>query len=332
LTFTIVGEHNYTTNVTGPDVEFSIFSSDKAQFFKNNKPPSWLPSECLKSGTVPATAYCDWERLFDTGPNEQLYNRTQNVLTTEMSIKQGNTNDSESLVSRLTVDFVASLGFTFYELDASLSTNPTSLATLQSLPDTSSIIHVDPAWMLAAWTVDNNGKLDPDRTATIEVLRTMTRFSTVAANEEDEDPTETYLRLSYISLLPITQALSMIDYQTTAHSNPKAAAAKGKRDPDSPHLTRNAKIYVWAYGINGRTSIFGVVVACLGIAIVLAQVVLGFVDRSKPPSLEQLLVAALEYVPRDGTNGIKVAKTHFVVKDKEAYKGRYVFEKPEAEV
>jgi hypothetical protein len=333
--FTIAGEYDDTTNSTSPDVEFSIFSSDKAQFFPNNIYPSWLPPECLKDGQVPSTTgYCDWERLFHTEPDAPLYNRTQNVTTIEMSTNQASTNNTSSLLTRFTVDFVTFLNFTTYELDASLLTNPVALATTQTLPPTGISIHVDPAWMLAAWTVDQYGTTKSNRTATKEVLRTMQRLS--SSDIDDEFPDLIDHHLSYISLLPIAEALSMVYYNTTAHSSTKAAIARAARDPTHPHLTRRARLYVWAYGINGRTSTWGAAVACIGIVIVLAQTLLGFVDRRKPPGLDELLVAALEYVPRDdfrqgiGRHGDEVAKVQFVVQEKKACNGRYVFERPGA--
>ena len=333
VNFTIAGEYDNSTNTPGPAVRFSIYSSDKAQFFVGNKLPSWLPPECLKRGQVPPTAYCDWEKLFYTDPGTLLYNRTQDVVTIEMSMKQPGTKDTDNLVSRLTVDFVTFLGFTTYSLDPSPLYNPTALATTQTLPPTSALLHVDPTWMLAAWTVNISGTLQPDRTATTEVLRTMQRFSPFYLNDENDGYTDLNYHLSYISLLPVTQALSMIDFNTTAHASTSVAVAEGDLYPFQPHLWRNARIYVWTYGINGRTSKLGVAVAFIGIVIVLAQTVLGFVDRRRPPSLDQLLIAALEYVPRNDFHGIrddeaKVAKTRFSLEEKTSCQGQYVFDRP----
>lgn len=95
LNFTIVGEHNYTTNVTSPGVEFSIYSSDQAQFFENGTYLSWLPSDCLQAGQVPTTAECNWDKLFYTSRFADLYNRTQNVISIEMSTGRPITNGTE---------------------------------------------------------------------------------------------------------------------------------------------------------------------------------------------------------------------------------------------
>jgi hypothetical protein len=338
LNFAIVGEHNYTTNVTSPGVEFSIYSSDQAQFFENGIYPAWLPSGCLQAGQVPAAVECDWDALFRTNPYEELYNRTQNVISIEMSTGQANTNGTDGRFARFTVDFVAFLGFASYELDASPLTNPIVLATTQSLPQTGDPIYIDPAWMLAAWTVDNNGTLAPNRTATTEVLRTMERLSTFIENggEEEEDTPDLFRHLSYISLLPVTQALSLIDYNTSSHGTTEAALAFAGRRKDCPHLARTARMYVWAYGLNSRTSYFGATVAILGISVVLLQIWLGFKDRTKGPSLEQLLLAALEYVHKEQPHAIGTDDKFDVVRrgppqqSTEPSKGRFSFEKREA--
>ena len=330
VNFTIAGERNYTTNLTSPHVEVSITSSDKAQFFEHGKFPSWLPPECLSPGQLPSTLFCDWERLFHTDPNAELHNRTQNVVTIGMSIKDQHADKSKDEFFQLTVDFVAFLNFTSYQLDASPLTNPTILATTQELPLYGTSIHVDPAWMLAAWTVDNHGVLLPDRAATIETVRTLNRFRTV----DVEDTKQFDLlsdRLDYLSLLPVVQALSLIDFTTKAHGSVKAARQAAKKS-SQPHLTRRAHIFVWAYGLDSRTAKIGVTVGIIGIIIVLIQVVLGFVDRRRPGGLTQLLMTALEHVPEGEFKGVgakenSVARTRFCVQETTEGAGGRIFKR-----
>jgi hypothetical protein len=189
-----------------------------------------------------------------------------------MSTKDQHADKSKDESFQLTVDFVAFLNFTSYQLDASPFTNPTVLVTTQELPLYGTSIHVDPAWMLAAWTVDNHGVLLPDRTATIETVRTLNHFRTV----DVEDTKQFDLlsdRLDYLSLLPVVQALSLIDFTTKAHGSVKAARQAAK-ESGQPHLTRRAHIFVWAYGLDSRTARVGVTVGIVGIVIVLMQVVL----------------------------------------------------------
>lgn len=309
--FTISGERDYTTDIVSPDVRFSMFTSDKAQFFESNTIPSWLPPECLQEGPVPSSVECDWDRLFEVDPSSSLLNRTENVFTTEMSIGSNSQNDT---TLKLTVDFVAFQNFTTYQLDPSPLTNPTTLVQTHNLPHTGNSTPIDPAWMLAAWTANNNGTLAPNRTSTMQAVRTMNRLRL-------NDTIGLDYPLGYVSLLPIIQTLSLVDYTTQDD---------GVDNSDHPKLTRNAKMYVWAYGLGSRTSKLGLAVASFGIVVVLIQVVLGFVDRRKYRSPTQLLVAALEHVPAGEFRGIehneaKVAKMRFRVQGTAASAGRYSF-------
>ncbi len=66
-----------------------------------------------------------------------------------------------------------------------------------------------------------------------------------------------------------------------------------------PVLMISAKVYVWAYGLESRTSILGVVVMIIGIVSVLFRLILMFLGRDRqytsPRWLETLLLAALEH-------------------------------------
>ncbi|KAM0721113.1 hypothetical protein Q7P37_003399 [Cladosporium fusiforme] len=311
--FTVLGEQDYTTNTLGPDVEVSIFSSDKARFLEDGKLPDGIPPGCLQVGQVSSTLNCDWDRLFEEDANSNLYNRTQNITTIEMSIRS---NNSDEATFKLTVDFVAFLNFTTYSLDPSPLTNPTTLVQTQTLPQGGISIDIDPAWMLAAWTVDRNGTMAPNRSAAINVVRTLDRLRL-------NDTVGLEGQLGYVTLLPVIQALSLVDYTTEFH---------GATDAARPRLWRNAHMYVWAYGLESRTSKLGVVVAFLGVAVVLVQVVLGVVDRRKYRSPTQLLVAALEHAPSGEFKDVehdevKVASMRFRVHGTRGTAGKYLFHK-----
>lgn len=330
VNFTIAGELNHTTNLTSPNVEVSITSSVKSQFFENQSYPSWLPEECLKRGQVPSTVYCDWETLFHTDPDAELFNRTQNVVTFEMSTRDPYADKPEDDFLQLKNDFVTFLNFTSYQLYASPLTNPTILATTQKLPLYGTTTHVDPTWMLAAWTVDNHGILLPDRTATIETVHTLNRFRVLDLSDKGQYNIMSN-RLDYISLLPVVQALSLIDFTSKAHGSVKAARRAAKENVQ-PHLTRRAHIFVWAYGLDSRTAKIGTAVGIVGIVVVLVQVVLGFVDRRRQVSLMQLIVAALEHVPTGevrvaGAKGDEVARTRFRVQGSGKGAGEFFVER-----
>lgn len=100
------------------------------------------------------------------------------------------------------------------------------------------------------------------------------------------------------------QTLSLIDYTTTEATGPINSRIEEKAHP---YLRRNAKMWVWAYGMTSRTAIMGATVAIAGVLIVLIQFVLGFVDRRRYRSATQLLVAALEHAPQGEFNGMEHA-------------------------
>lgn len=317
--FSIRGVHDYNTNTTAPDIDVEIFTSDKAAFFKDNVMPSWLPSACIEPGSVPPTIDCDWERLFAES-DDDLFNRTQNVVTIEMT--QFTSLEGQEGNLTLSVDFVAFLNFTTYTLDPSPLSNPMTLVQTLDLPKTGEAIKVDPSWVLAAWSVDNGGTLNPDRTAAIQMVQSMAGLM--------QKKKKAYLNMNYMILLPVVETLSLIDFTTEKSLAPGSSPANA--NAVYPVLSRNAKLYVWAYGLGSRTSKLGVVVALLGVAVVLAQLVLGFIDRRKYRSPTQLLVAALEHTPSDEFAHVKhdeakVARTRFHVQGTMTTAGKYVFSK-----
>lgn len=170
--------------------------------------------------------------------------------------------------------------------------------------------------------MDDGGILYGDRTATIEMLQVMNSMG-------KENPAS----VIYMCILPIVQALSLIDFTT------EESLASGPSSTDiarHPVLTRNARIYVWAYGFTTRTSKLGLIVVIAGVLVVMVQCVLGFTDRRKYRSPTQLLVAALEHTPSSEFKEMehddaRVASTRFHVPATMTNAGRYSFKKMEAE-
>jgi hypothetical protein len=317
--FSIRGVQDYNANSTSADVDVEIFTSDKAAFFKDNVLPSWLPSDCIRSGLVDSSMNCDWDRLF-AETDDDLLNRTQNVVTIEMS-QLGNYEGQDGR-STVSVDFVAFLNFTTYTLDPSPLTNPMTQVQTLDLPKTGEAIKVDPSWVLAAWSVDNGGVLNADRTAAIEMVQNMAGML--------QKKNQSYFDMNYMILLPVVETLSLIDF-TTKKSH-TSVASSGNANTQYPILARNARLYVWAYGLGSRTSKLGVVVVLLGVVVVLAQLVLGFIDRRKYRSPTQLLVAALEHTPSNEFADVehdetKVARMRFHVQGTMTTAGKYVFKK-----
>jgi hypothetical protein len=209
-----------------------------------------------------------------------------------------------------------------YQLDPSPITNPMNLVQTNYLPKTGEAIEVDPSWILAAWSVDNNGRLYPDRTAAIQMAQGMDTLMTGSnASTTSWD---------YMSLLPVVQTLTLIDFTTEK----LAVSDVRHQNADARHaiLARNAKLFVWAYGFQSRTSKLGLVVVLPGIVVVIGQLVLGLVDRREYRSSTQLLVAALEHTPSSEFkdvehNEARVASMRFHMQGTMTNAGKFSFKK-----
>ncbi|KAK3109353.1 hypothetical protein LTR53_017481, partial [Teratosphaeriaceae sp. CCFEE 6253] len=264
-TFTI---DTTSANVTAPtgNITVEIYSSDQAAFFPNGTLPAGVSSDCLTNGTVPAGTNCDWEAFFRP-PSNDMKNATAYVTTLVFTMGNG-TNTVKA-----TIDYVTYFGWTLYTLDPYPDSNPLSLVQVQSLPLTGDAVPVDPAWTLAAWSVDNAGTLHTNRSTTTRLHQAL---SSMLADEDMYADDELTYAWEAVSFVPMLQTLSMIEYTFNASTAKPTKALT--EDPHHPLLYRSALMYVWAYGMGSRTAILGVVVAICAVLVVLAQFVLGIVD------------------------------------------------------
>jgi hypothetical protein len=234
-------------------------------------------------------------------------------------------NGDDTLI--LAVDFVAYLDFVTYSLDPSRFSNPSSQVLALSQPNQTLPIPLDPAWTLAAWSVDEGGILPATSVAGQSVYNQL--ISYVLAPPEwpfvVTNPSEGVFLAAYyqdtttsaIVLPPILQTLSLVDYSVT----------RSLHDIDStsnvPHplLFHYGSIYAWAYGMNSRTAYLGVVVVLMGMMIVAVQCALSILDGlPSSKGLTQFLAAALAHVPQGefdatGNDEDKIAALNFRVTD-----------------
>jgi hypothetical protein len=108
---------------------------------------------------------------------------------------------------KLTVDFVAFLNFTTYQLDPSSLSNPMTLVQTNYLPESGDLIKVDPSWVLAAWAVDNNGFLYHSRTAAIQMVQIMDKLMPGHSHSHSA-------MVIFLMLLSVMQTLTLIDFTT----------------------------------------------------------------------------------------------------------------------
>ena len=322
--FAAPGVYKAATKRQGPGVTVEIWSSDRAVFLPNNTLPTWFPESCLNPKKLNGTT-CDWNRFFDpsTSPPE-LVNRTENAVTMEYTMQGGNS----SVV--MVADFVAFRAFTTYTIDPFPFSNPLSIIQTDNLPDTGTNFAIDPAWLLAGYSTLEGGSLLANRTTTALLLDVMTRLLANPTDGVVLGLSDNDWKIDMVTFLPIINTLTMIDHSTT----PVPQGYKSE-DVDKPVLTRNARMYVWAYGLGSRTSYLGAAVAIAGVMVVVWQSVLGFFDRRRYRSPTQLVVAALEHAPRGEFEGKQhdekaMARVRFHIKDYSGHAGKFSFYEPDA--
>ena len=261
------------------------------------------------------TKDCDWDQIFETPIDPSLANTTTNPLVTEYE----NPNYGSS---RVWCDAIAYRAFPTYTLNTAVSANPLWLVSLNKLPAATdknfnkTSIAVSPDWVLAAWSVANNGTVDRSREIGKEFARVLpSAFEPF--NETAPDPDQ--LEFVFIHLYSVAQSLSLINYDYSDDQVSLSAAAKAK-DKSQPVLTTWATLRLWAYGLSGRTPKLGVAVAILGCVCVLMRLILAVSLRIKHEhGVVELFVAALEHPPTQEFVNLddeaKMAKVRYILQD-----------------
>ena len=288
-----------------------VYSSDKATAFNATTDFGSQIQRCIEEGAKD----CDWDQIFETPIDPSLANATINPLVTEHE----NPNYGSS---RVWCDAIAYSAFPTYTLDTAASVNPFWLVSLNKLPVATdknfnkTPIAVSPDWVLAAWSVANNGTVDRSREIGKELARVVPSVFE-PFNETAPDPDQ--LEFFFIHLYSLAQSLSFINYNYSDDQASLSAAAKAK-DKSQPVLTTWATLRVWAYGLSGRTPKLGVAVSILGCVCVLLRLILAVCLRIKHEhGVVELFVAALEHQPTrefdDLHDEAKMAKVRYIMQD-----------------
>ena len=282
-TFFNVSEYDeVTVTVSNYFVEKAVYWNDTEDFGSDLL-------DCRRRD--PSLKSCDWEKIFKTPMTEPFRNWSTNVGLTEYDFSLKPINDS-----RVWCLTSAWLGFPTYVVDTSPWSNPTRLVTMRDNIDPdpmSTPLVIDPNWLLAAWSVDQNGTVDGNRPSAIRITQAI-------IDPDGQDSAywdiESYHKLVFIlfHLYSTGQALSMINYYSTDPFNFTA----GSKDASHPVFRSWATHHVWAYGFSGRTARLGAVVAYAGALCVLLRIPLSIFGGIHRYSVVELLVAALEHVPR----------------------------------
>jgi hypothetical protein len=287
------------TNSSETVASVNAYFSDKTTY--TEYVPGSFPASCIANGSAPNDGSCDWDTFFSV-PNlpPASKNFSSDILTVELG-----TMDLPS-DQYLLFEFIGRSKFATYTLDSSRVTNPLHLVQVDDVrePIGSGNVIIHPDWLLAAWSVDQNGSVSHDRPAASGLLQGIEIGLNAAIkfaadnhiDRQDIDNPNSFFEMARL-LSPVMasflQAMTMVTYQ---HSPVPSSASDN--DPAHPILWRQDTIRVWAYGSNGRSSILAFVVVFLGILCVLVRTLLMCATRSRQRSPTHLVVAALDYQPQ----------------------------------
>lgn len=380
-----------------------VYFSDKATYLAENLNSTVLDACRPSSSSAENTKICPWDTIFDDPqylPNDPDPLRT-NLITLELQMPDKYSGQY------IVLEAVTYLYNATYTLDTSPVSNPNFLVQVDGVPDPSIAglrpVTVDPDWLLAAWSVDHDGALFQDRSASNNLIRGLEAFfsqtpfkdtsdeasnassssyssftdaartrSANDASQTDSEATFTDAEASRTSLptsttggnnkrqvesavastissaatsaypsisyIPATIATTTVAvrpdnyeneqyndnfYEVSTYSsdyqaplaltnfiyfsflqslsmvtfNKTNVTAPGPKHEDLAHPTLSywAMVHVWRFGIDSRTSKFGVAVASVGCLVVLVSTIVGLLVRRRQRSLTELIVAAIEH-------------------------------------
>lgn len=315
----VTDDNNDNSNV---NITLQMFWANKAAYFNDTSGAdiaNQLQSEgCLitaqdEEGSVRKGADCDWTTFFNQeAPDNQYPYILSNVHTILIEIAGLSTTNA---VDRFVIEFSPSSTIADYVLDTSPFTNAIRLVELVNADidnNAAQPIYIHPAWLVAMFSGDvNTNKAYVDAfnattpfmslasTAAQEMAQTISDLATLFTGAPDlfshlqtggAEAQYQYRSLFYISYLTTLHLCSMLSFNIEPMpQGPVAASDSGNV------LYRRASITVWAYGIDSRTSVFGVVIAIMGAVVVLTYVILGLILRTKIRGPTELLAAALAH-------------------------------------
>ena len=244
---------------------------------------------------------CDWNRLFSL-EIPSLANRTESLNTLDFF----SADDTSTPI--LSFDFVAYLGFSLYQLDPSPSVNPLALVQPLVVPETGRTLVIDPEWMALAFSVDtSSGQVPANRSSAMQ-------FNYGIYNDQTQ--------ANFVLEFAVLNMLTQLPYSTRSADDVEI-------DDEHPLLQLTGSVYVYAYRINSRTSVFSVVVVIAGCVVVLAHFLLRLWYYRPQKSIKEVVISALEHRPQgefEGVNsGQEAVKTRFKVEHSQQSLGELIF-------
>lgn len=296
-----------------------VYLSDKATYYNDSTDFGSGIQKCINS----RTDACDWDAVFNAAVGPDLQNSTTNNLVTEYMIPTAGN-------SRLYCDGVTYNSFPTYSLDTSPSVNQERLTVMNNLPSTTdknfnhTSLAVHPDWVLAAWSVANNGAVAKTRLIGQQLARVIGSMLSTDWDQIDDEDTNLFLEAEmyefvFLHLYTMTQSLSLINFDYTNDTSAAPNDPQGLNQAQ-PLLHKWSTLRVWAYGITGRTAKLGVIVSILGCVCVLTRLFLAIALRIRHEhSTVELFVAALEHQPTNEFDNLddesKMARVRYIMED-----------------
>jgi hypothetical protein len=151
----------------------------------------------------------------------------------------------------------------------------------ESSETTLSPLLIHPDWTLAAWSVDRNGIVNGTRGSAIKLIKALEGWLYYGDAYQDSRD------FINIHMFMTVQALSMVPYSTT-----QAPPSGTNALPQA--LDSKAQVYVWTYGLDSRSSKFGVVVMILGCICIVAR---SFLYQGDMKDATEILITILKRNP-----------------------------------
>lgn len=308
-----IGHSNTTSQKTHRKIRVQNLFSDRATIFNTTTDFGSGILSCL-AGKVP----CDWDQIFAAELPPDFRNMTSNAQIVEYHVPNTSSPDE-----RYWCYWFTYLGFPTYSFDISIDENPLALVQLNNLPEirpSDRPITMHPDWMLAAWSVENEGTVDGNRAMAKAFVKTL-------PNKPRDSGDPDMLELYYLHTYCLCQATSMVDWQGTDPGDPSSV-----EQSSGPLFHRYVTLHQWAYGLSDRTSQLGVYVVLLGVGCVIIRLVLALMFRLRHEhSAVELFVAALEHQSQGEFAGLddelELAKVRFEMKEDANGKPRFVAER-----
>ncbi|KAL3456852.1 hypothetical protein BJX64DRAFT_293702 [Aspergillus heterothallicus] len=290
------------------DLTVTVYATPMARWVLDG---CWIDDSCL------------WDQIFEQPSKDNELNISGPGLTYEYAMPAHTDR-------KIWCYNVAHLGFADYTMDPNPITNFLGLVQLSVLnphpsehvkDNNKAVVTIHPDWVLAAWSVDPSGEVNPTRGS-------ISRFSEVFLRNVDSNQiaARDTLMFRYAHRWTSAQALSFINYETAILSTAQEQREQAQTVRDDPLLQSSlpawATVQVWKFGIESRTSILGAVIMTTGVVIVILTTIL-WVEPPKTPT--RLIVSALVHppptVPISGENGVPVKAAYDAAAEQFRYTG-----------